>query len=101
VLDMALPRLLHQPRAATGPLRRQQQVHVIGLDTVGVNRARELRGQGLKVCEIEFVVGIGEEGAAIVAALNDVDRHLGDGDPSTAGIVAPGTAIADKRKLAR
>jgi hypothetical protein len=86
VLDMALPRMLHQPRAATGPLQRQQQVHVIGHETGGVDRARELRGPGLKVCEIKFVVGIGEEaGAAIVAALNYVDWHLGDGDPRAVG----------------
>jgi hypothetical protein len=50
------------------------------------NSALELRGQGLQVCEVEFVVGIGEEAdAAVVAALNDVDRHLGDGDPGTTG----------------
>jgi hypothetical protein len=41
--------MLHQQRAATGPLRRQQQVHAIGHETGGVDRARELRGQGLKV----------------------------------------------------
>ena len=102
MLDMALPQMLHQPRAATGPLRRQQQVHLIGHETGGVDRARELRGQDLKVCEMEFVVGIGEEaGAAIVAALNDVDWHLGEGDPRTAGHGAAGTAISDKRNLAR
>ena len=91
VLDIALPQMLHQQRATVGPLRRQQQVNVIGHETVGVDHALELRGEDLQVREIEFVVGIGEEaGAAIVAALNDVDWHLGDGDPRTAGHVGSG-----------
>ena len=53
------------------------------------------------MCEIDFVIGIGEEAAAIVAALKDADQHLGDGDPRTGGKVAPGAAIAEKRKPAR
>jgi hypothetical protein len=78
--------MLHQQRAAVGLVRCEQQVHVIGHEAVGVDYALELRGHGLQVCEVEFVVGIGEEaGAAVVAALNDVDRHLGDGDPGTTG----------------
>ena len=74
---------------------------MIGDETAGVGRTLELRGQGLKVCEIDFVIGIGEEAAAIVAALKDADQHLGDGDPRTGGKVAPGAAIAEKRKPAR
>jgi hypothetical protein len=46
----------------------------MGCSPVGVDCALELRGQGLQVCEVKFVVGIGEEaGAAVIAALNDVD----------------------------
>lgn len=78
---------------------------MIGHETGGVNCALELRGQGLQVCEVKFVVGIGEEaGATVVAALNDVDRDLGDGDPGTAGMGASsgggdggGRNLADRR----
>ena len=51
------------------------------------------------MCEVKFVVGVGEKaGAAVVAALNDVDRHLGDGDPGTTGMAPPATVIAEERK---
>jgi hypothetical protein len=36
------------------------------------------------LCGADMVVGIGEEaGAAVVVALDDMDRHLGDDDPGT------------------
>jgi hypothetical protein len=55
------------------------------------------------VCEVEFVVGIGEEaGATVVAALNDVDRDLGDGDPGTTGHArASSGGDGGERNLAR
>ena len=43
-----VPQMLHQQPAVVALLRCQQQVLVIGHETGGVTRARELRGQGLQ-----------------------------------------------------
>jgi hypothetical protein len=59
VLDIALSQMLHQQRATVGLLLCQQQVHVIGHETVGEDRAIELRGQGLQVREVKFATNMG------------------------------------------
>jgi hypothetical protein len=41
-----------------------EQVHVIGHETADLDRARQLRGQGLKVCEIEFAPPVPRMSAA-------------------------------------
>ena len=64
VLDIALSQMLHQQRATVGLLLCQQQVHVIGHETADLDRARQLRGQGLKVCEIEFAPPVPRMSAA-------------------------------------
>ena len=67
MLHITLPEMLHQQRAAIGSLRREQQAHVVGHETIGVHRAFELAGQFVQMSEIEPVVAVGKEaGAAVV-----------------------------------
>lgn len=81
VLHMALPRMLHQQSRAVGALRREQQMHVVGHEAIGVHRAFERGSQLAHMRKVARLVIAGNEaGAAVVAALDDVDRHLGHGD---------------------
>jgi len=79
VLHIALTQVLHQQSAAINGLRRQQQMHVIGHEAVGMHRTAEAVGKLLQVVQIERVILFMEKtGAAIVAALDDVHGDLRD-----------------------
>jgi hypothetical protein len=69
--------MLHQQPASRRGARREQQMHVIGHEAIGMHRAFECRGKVSKVAEVTRVVLVAEEaGATVVAALNDVNRHV-------------------------
>ena len=86
VLHVALSQVLHQQRGPIAPARREQQVHVVGHQDIGVDRAYVARRQLLQMVEIAAVVVIGKEaGAAIVPTLDDVQWGAGNAQASATG----------------
>jgi len=78
--------MFHQQRGPIGLARREQQVHVVGHQHIGVDRARIARRQLAQVVQVAPVVVIGEEAdAAVIPALDDVQRGAGDPQASTSG----------------
>ena len=59
---------------------------MIGHQHIGVHSTCEARGEFVQVPQIDEVVRVGEKaGAAIVAALDDMQRHIGNPQAGTAG----------------
>ncbi len=86
VLHIALAQVLHQQRSAVGFLRREQQVHMVGHQHVGVDRAAELRCILGQTLQVKYVVFVGEEaGVAVVTALDQVQRNTGKRNARAAG----------------
>ena len=86
ILHVALTQMLHQSRRTIRPLRRQQQVDVIGHQYVSVHHATELRRQLRQVAQVERVVVLGEEaGTAIVPALDDMQCYTSECEARSAG----------------
>jgi hypothetical protein len=79
VADIAPAERLHGARQAVLALRRHQQVHVVGHQHIGVHAAaiRVLRRR--EPVPVKRVVVLGEKDrAAVVAALDDVQRLIGE-----------------------
>jgi hypothetical protein len=53
--------MLHQQSGAIGALRREQQMHMVGHESVGMHRAFERIGQLAQMREVARVVVIGKE----------------------------------------
>jgi hypothetical protein len=86
VLHIALSDTLHQARWAIGTLGRQQQMHVIGHQHIGVQAYPYLLTEALQESEIVRIVGVGKEtGSAVMPALDDVEGNTGKFQARTAG----------------
>lgn len=69
--------VLHHERERMGTLCRGKQMHVVGHQDVGIERAPVLASAFAQTIEVEEVIFFGEEGClSIVAALDDVLRHI-------------------------
>jgi hypothetical protein len=79
VLDIALPKLLHETRASVAGSWSNKQVHVIRHQAIGMHRAIELGGKRLHKAQVRQVIGIRKETiVAVDSALNDVQRQTGN-----------------------
>lgn len=76
VLRIAPPQRHYQLGHRSRLARRQQQVHMIGHEHIGMQRTASFTQRLAKPVEIGFVIVFAEEaGLAIMAALHDVQRH--------------------------
>ncbi len=77
VLNEAPAEVLHHAGEAVWPSRRCQQVHVIGHQHVGIDRAAILACRIKQAVEVEPVVFLGKEGGLpVIAPLDDVLGHV-------------------------
>jgi hypothetical protein len=85
VLDVALPHFPHQLGKAFALLGSDEQVHMVGHENVGVDRAVLAPAQFLEEREIENSIGVANEArAAVVAALDDMDGIAWDAESGCA-----------------
>jgi hypothetical protein len=71
--------MLHQQRGTVAALGREQQMHVIGHQHVGMHRAAETAREFAQMGQVEAVVLFGEEAhRTIVAPLDDVPGDPGN-----------------------
>ncbi len=86
VLDVAAPERLNQTRRGARFRRCQQQMDVIGHQGVGVDGAATSASRLFQPMEIAVVIFIGKKARlAVDAALNDVQRVVGEKDAGAAG----------------
>lgn len=84
-MHIALAQQLHQAPGGIRLMRRQQQMHMIRHQDVGMNRASGALRALLQLVEVISVVDIRKEaGLAVVAALDDVQGNVGEGDACAA-----------------
>src|SRR5574343_998348 len=79
ILHIALPQSLHQhPHSITGS-RRQQQMHMISHQHIGVDQAARLAGIFLQPIKIEAIILVGDEASlSVIATLDDVQGNIGE-----------------------
>lgn len=98
VLHVAAAERDDQSRHCGGTARREQQVHVVGRQRVGVQRTAGLRQRRAQPVQIAMIVFFGEEaGFAVMAALDNVQR---DTVEVSAGGEACGNVTSNKSSLA-
>ena len=86
VAHIAAPQRLHQAGDLSRGHRRDQQMHVVGHQHVGMHAAVLPAGDVAQVLEVADAVDVCEEaGLAVVAALDDVLRDSGQVDAGLAG----------------
>jgi len=91
-LHIALAQQLHQAPGGIRLMRRQQQMHMIRHQDVGMNRASGALRALLQLVEVISVVDIRKEaGLAVVAALDDVQSNA---EKSDAGAARHGGMLA-------
>jgi hypothetical protein len=74
---MPLPEVSHQGDAGIRRWRREQQMDVIGHQTVRVYTAPHVSGELTEVEQVDLIVRVDSEtGATVVAPLNDVQRNI-------------------------
>jgi hypothetical protein len=82
VVNIALPQMLHGQRRIVCVLRREQQVHRVRHQCIGVHRAAELLGQLDQPVQRQAVVLLGVKACRTgIAPLNHVPEHPGQAQP--------------------
>jgi hypothetical protein len=73
---VATPQRLHHPPSITRRTWRGQQVHMVGHQHAGMDRAVQIERDLAQVGEVMAAIVVGEEaGLSVDAALHDVQRH--------------------------
>lgn len=88
VLNVSLPKSFHEPTAAIGALGRQQQMHVVGHEAMGVDGAPSCARVCMQVMQVvPVIIRCKKASTPVVAPLDQMGGNASKRDARAAGHV--------------